>query len=57
MKKSPMMTYVGAVHHENHAKKKKCFFFFFRRFWVKEPRRSENIFAKKRYTLIPLSLR
>ena len=24
--------------------------FFFRRFWVKEPRRSENMFAKKRYT-------
>ena len=30
-------------------------FFFPRKFWVKEPRRSETIFAKKRYTLIPLS--
>ena len=29
---------------------------YFRRFRVKEPRHSENIFAKKRYTLlIPLS--
>ena len=27
-------------------------FFFFRRFWVKEPRHSGNIFAKKRYTSI-----
>ena len=24
----------------------------FQRFWVKKPRHSENIFAKKRYTLI-----
>ena len=27
----------------------------FRRFWVKEPRDSGNIFAKKRYTSIPLT--
>ena len=38
---------------EKHAKH--VAFFFPRRFWVKEPRRSEIIFAKKRYTLIPLS--
>ena len=28
---------------------------YFRRFWVEELRHSETIFAKKRYTLIPLS--
>ena len=31
-------------------KKKWPVIFFFRRFWVKESRHSENIFAKKRYT-------
>ena len=29
-----------------------AYFFFFRRFWVWEPRHSQNIFAKKRYTSI-----
>ena len=36
-------------YNENHAKG--LLFISFRRFWVKEPRRSETIFAKKRYTL------
>ena len=27
---------------------------YFRRFWVEELRHSETLFAKKRYTLIPL---
>ena len=43
------------VHNENHAKQKGELFIFFRRFWVKEARHSETMFAKKRYTLIPLS--
>ena len=42
------------VSNENQAKNKMIimayYLFFFRRFWVKEPRYSENIFAKKRYT-------
>ena len=33
------------------------YFFIFRRFWVKEPRHSENIFAKKRYTSIVARVR
>ena len=33
-------------------KKMSYYLFIFRRFWVKEPRHSENIFAKKRYTSI-----
>ena len=37
------------VHDENHGKKK---WRFSEDFSVKEPRRSENIFAKKRYTSI-----
>ena len=28
-----------------------CYFFFFRRFWAKEPRRSEPIFANKKVDL------
>ena len=38
------------VHNENHAQQKKGA--YFRRFWVKELRHSETIFAKKRYTSI-----
>ena len=37
------------VHNENHANKND---FFCRRFWVKEPRHSENVSAKKRYTSV-----
>ena len=36
-------------HNENHHAKKGA---YFRRFCVKEPRHSETIFAKKRYTSI-----
>ena len=41
------------VHNENHAPKKimAYYLFFFRRFWVKELRHSQTIFAKKRYTI------
>ena len=39
--------------HGNHAKNKNgLLFFFFQRFWVKEPRHAEKIFAKKRYASI-----
>ena len=35
-----------------HAKKIAHYFFFSRRFWVKNPHHSENVYAKKRYTSI-----
>ena len=33
------------------------YLFIFRRYWAKEPRHSENIFAKKRYTSLYRSKR
>ena len=43
---------MASVHDENHEKNKwPINSFFFRRFWVKEPRRSEIIFAKKKVYL------
>ena len=48
------MTLLG-VQRESCKKKKKTYsLFIFRRFRVKDPRHSETIFAKKRYTLVPL---
>ena len=41
------------VYDENQCKKKWSIIHFFSdHFWIKEPRHSENIFAKKRYTSI-----
>ena len=38
------------VHRRESWQKNMSFFVFSRRFWVKELRHSQNIFAKKRYT-------
>ena len=45
---------MAEVHDENHGEKKNGELFFFPTiFWVnKQPRHSQNIFAKKRYTSI-----
>ena len=48
------ISYGRAVKNENNDEKMA---FFLRRFWVKEPRHSENILAKKRYTSIVACVR